>query len=70
LDASIIDLGFALCLVAIAKKQWVLPHSMHQILQVLSVSAFEHVPIAGLFTKEAPDQAQVASHNQLSFTDI
>jgi len=39
-------------LVAIAKKHWALPHSMLQILQVLSVSAFEQVPIAVCLRKK------------------
>lgn len=57
-------------LVAIAKKQWALPHSMHQILQVLSVSAFEQVPLSTLFQQAAPDDFTTTSPIQLSFTDI
>jgi len=39
----------AYLLVAIVKKELRLPHSLHQILQVISVSAFESVPLADLF---------------------
>lgn len=57
-------------LVAIAKKQWALPHSLHQILQVLSVAAFEQVPLPQLFDREDPDSAQSGFLNQLVFKDI
>ena len=39
----------AYLLVAIAKKQLGLPQSLHQILQVISVSVFETIPLAELF---------------------
>jgi len=39
----------AYLLVAIAKKQLALPQSLHQTLQVISVSVFEGVPLAELF---------------------
>jgi hypothetical protein len=39
----------AYLLVAIAKKESGLPHSLHQVLQVISVSVFEPVPLADLF---------------------
>jgi hypothetical protein len=57
-------------LVAIAKKQWALPHSLHQILQVLSVAAFEQVPLPQLFDREDSDSAQSGFLNQLVFKDI
>jgi hypothetical protein len=72
-NAVRIQLWSAICvytLVAIAKKHWKLPHSMHQILQVLSVAAFEQVPLADLFSNTAPDQTQHASSNQLLLKDI
>lgn len=72
-NAVRIQLWSAICvytLVAIAKKQWKLPHSMHQILQVLSVAAFEQVPLVDLFSKTAPDGTQRASSNQLLLKDI
>jgi hypothetical protein len=57
-------------LVAIAKKQWELPHSMHQILQVLSVAAFEQVSMPELFSKEPSNSSIIDSSNQLYFNDI
>jgi len=57
-------------LVAIAKKHWALPHSLHQILQVLSVAAFEQVPISQLFAQENPDELNPRFFNQLFFKDI
>jgi hypothetical protein len=46
-------------LVAIAKKQWGLPQSLHQILQVIGVSIFEPTPLPELFTVP-PDSALAA----------
>jgi hypothetical protein len=72
-NAVRIQLWSAICvytLVAIAKKQWNLPHSLHQILQVLSVAAFEQVPIPELFTDIAPKTNPYGNPNQLTFSDI
>ncbi|HVU35179.1 MAG TPA: IS4 family transposase [Opitutaceae bacterium] len=72
-NAVRIQLWSAICvytLVAIAKKQWALPHSMHQILQVLSVAAFEQVPLADLFSRNIPAHPQPAPTNQLVFNNI
>lgn len=44
----------AYLLVAIAKKEWQLPHSLHQIMQVISVSAFEPIPLPELFSDQRP----------------
>jgi hypothetical protein len=52
----------AYLLVAIAKKQLGLSQTLHQVLQVISVSAFETVPLAELFTVLP---AQSDSANQL-----
>ena len=52
----------AYLLVAIAKKQLGLSQSLHQILQVISVSVFETIPLAELF---AIPSAQSAPPNQL-----
>lgn len=57
-------------LVAIAKKQWQLPHSLHQILQVLSVSAFEQTTIPELFTPAGLNDGESDTGNQLVFNDI
>jgi Transposase DDE domain/Domain of unknown function (DUF4372) len=72
-NAIRIQLWSALCvytLVAIAKKQWGLPHSLHQILQVLSVSAFEQVPLAELFNQIKFSGVDNENHNQLTFSGI
>jgi hypothetical protein len=45
----------AYLLVAIAKKQFGLSKSLHQILQVISVSIFEAVPLPELFTTQSPE---------------
>ncbi len=52
----------AYLLVAIAKKQFGLTQSLHQILQVISLSAFEPVPLADLF---APPQLPNSTSDQL-----
>jgi len=52
----------AYLLVAIAKKQFRLSQSLHQILQVISVSVFETLPLADLFT---PESSLPESNNQL-----
>ncbi len=52
----------AYLLVAIAKKELGLPQTLHQILQVISVSVFEPVPLAELFNAPA---ATTTPTNQL-----
>lgn len=57
-------------LVALAKHQLRLPHSLHQILQVLSVAAFEQVPIPELFAKSSPEVSAPSCQQLLIFNDI
>ena len=57
-------------LVALLKKQLDLPHSLHQILQVLSVSAFEQVPISELFTQSRQKLSIPPDPQLLMFNDI
>lgn len=57
-------------LVAIARKQLQLPQTLHQILQVLSVSALEQVPMEQLFTRSRPKLDQTDSVQTLMFNDI
>ena len=48
-----IQVWTALCahlLVAIAKREYALPGSLYQILQIISISALEKVPLPELFT--------------------
>jgi hypothetical protein len=49
-----VQIWTALCaylLVAIAKQELALPHSLHEVLQVISISALEKIPLAELFAK-------------------
>ena len=72
-NAVRIQLWSALCvyaLVAIAKKRAQLPHSLHQLLQVFSVAAFEKVPLEELFSSESAAENQAQLDNQLRFTGI
>lgn len=57
-------------LVAIAKKHFQLPQTLHQILQVFSVSAFEQTPIPELFTKQTSDESLAEATNQLEFNGL
>lgn len=57
-------------LVAIVKKELQLPQSLHSILQVLSVSVFEKVPLAQLLTTTLPENYDSGDHNQLRLWDL
>lgn len=52
-------------LVAIAKKRLMLPHSLYQILQVLSVTLFEKKPILSVFSEPTPHSSNHTQDNQL-----
>lgn len=52
-------------LVAILRKRLQLPLSLHSILQILSVSPFEKIPLIELFDGRAPDQNSGDDANQL-----
>jgi hypothetical protein len=52
-------------LVAIARKQAKSQRSLFEILQVLSVSAFDKTPIKELLLQQTPQHSEVTSHNQL-----
>lgn len=56
--------------VAILKKQLNLPQSLHSILQVLSVSVFEKIPIPQLFTESSSQTRETSPHNQLKLWDF
>ena len=60
----------AYLLVFIAKQRERLPQSLYQILQVVSVSAFEQVPLRELLAEMSPQEVQSDIHNQLSFKDL
>ncbi len=57
-------------LIAILKKELKIPQSLHTILQVLSVSAFEKVPIYQLFTRNTLPESSNVSVNQLKLWDF
>jgi Domain of unknown function (DUF4372)/Transposase DDE domain len=57
-------------LVAILKKELQLPQSLHRILQVLSVSVFEKVPLDQLLTTTPPENYDSGDHNQLRLWDL
>jgi hypothetical protein len=56
-------------LVAIVKKRLNLDHSLHSILQILSVSLFEKLPIQQVFSQPQYDQINYDSLNQLILFD-
>lgn len=58
------------CLVAIAKKRFLLKQSLYEILQVLSISIFERVPINQLFQQTKLQQFNEPNHNQLKMFDL
>ena len=57
-------------LVAILKKELQLPQSLHSILQVLSVSVFEKVPLDQLLTTTLPENYDSEDRNQLRLWDL
>lgn len=57
-------------LVAIAKKKFLLNQSLYEILQVLSISIFEKVPINQLFQKTQLQYFKEQNHNQLKMFDL
>jgi IS4 transposase len=57
-------------LVAIIKKELKLQKSLNEILQVLSVSAFEEVPLAELLAESPPEQLKSDIQKPLLFNDL
>jgi IS4 transposase len=57
-------------LVAILKKELQLPQSLHSILQILSVSTFEKVPLNQLLTTTLPENYETEDRNQLMLWDL
>jgi hypothetical protein len=63
------QLWIAVCvylLVAIMKKRLDLPHSLYQILQLISVNCFEKTEVIRLFDKTLPQIITRKNHNQLN----
>ncbi len=57
-------------LVAIAKKRFILMQSLYEILQVLSISIFERMPINQLFQQTQSQYFKELNDNQLSIFDL
>jgi hypothetical protein len=60
----------AYLLTAITRKQLKLPQSLHQILQIVSVSAFEQTPLQELVMENNPDTFTGEYPNQLMLNEI
>jgi len=56
-------------LVAIAKKKFMLTHSLYEILQIVSISIFEKMPIQQLFQQTQLQSFNQITHNQLTMFD-
>jgi hypothetical protein len=56
-------------LVAIAKKKFMLQQSLYEILQILSISIFERMPINQLFQPTQKQYFKELNHNQLKMFD-
>ena len=52
-------------LVAILKKTWKLEPSLHEILQVISVTPFEKIPLPELFARQFKDGTRTIHDNDL-----
>ncbi len=57
-------------LIAILKKQLGLPHRLHTILQILSLTLFEKIPIPSLFARFDHTTELSISPNQLTLFDF
>jgi Transposase DDE domain/Domain of unknown function (DUF4372) len=57
-------------LVAIAKKRFALDQSLYEILQILSISIFEKMPINQLFGQTQLQYFKEQNHNQLTIFDL
>jgi hypothetical protein len=57
-------------LVAIAKKRFMIKQTLYEILQVLSISIFEKVPVNQLFAEYQLQYFKEQSDNQLKMFDL
>jgi hypothetical protein len=55
----------AYLLVMLTKQQLGLPQTLHRILQTVSISPFEQVPLTELLEEINPDASGPLSHNQM-----
>lgn len=57
-------------LVAITKKKFMLQQSLYEILQILSISIFERMPINQPFQQTQLQYFKKQNHNQLNMFDL
>jgi hypothetical protein len=57
-------------LVAILKKELGLPQSLHQILQIFSLTQFEKIPIFSMFAKKNYTFQNFNTYNLLTLSDL
>jgi hypothetical protein len=57
-------------LVAMIKERGKIPHSMNNILQILSVCAFDKAPVNQLFSSNDKNIVNDEAHNQLNLFDL
>src|SRR5699024_8404684 len=57
-------------LVAIAKKKFMLKQSLYEILQILSISIFEKIPVNQLFSQKELQYFKEQDYKQLSLFDL
>ena len=72
-NAVKVQIWSAVCaylLVAIQRKELRLPQSLHEILQIVSVSAFEQTPLKQLLSEAHTQEFEPDPHNQLIFDNI
>jgi hypothetical protein len=72
-NAVRVQIWSAICaylLVAITRKELGLSHSLHQILQIVSVTAFEQTPLSELLAETLMHKSQPVPSNQLLFQYI
>lgn len=60
----------AYLLVAITRQQLKLPQTLHQILQIISVSPFEQVPLPELLAESLQEDSEPDSFKQLTFNSL
>lgn len=58
----------AYLLVAIAKREMALPGSLHQVLQIVSISALEKIPLPELFAKDDTTSHNIGIGNQMEIS--
>jgi hypothetical protein len=56
-------------IVAIAKKKFMLQQNLYEILQILSISIFQKMPINQLFQQTQKQYFKKLNHNQLKMFD-